>query len=309
MEYRNIGKSDLEASVVGFGGWQAGRQGWGTEFDDRDCIDAMKYAFNNGVNYIDTAEMYGHGHSEEVIREAISGMDREKLVIATKVNPPHFKHDEILRSCENSIRRMNCKYIDLYQLHWPDHSVPISETLGAMEELVDSGKVRYIGVSNYNREELEEAMASMKKHEIVSNQMRYNIIQRGVERDLYPSMKVHGISMIAWSPIAKGLLSGKYGHENIPTDQVRKNDPLFSRERLKSFEPLISTLKTIAEKRDKTIVQVSLNYLLKKGAFVIPGIKRVDQIKDCMGSSGWSVTDAEVSEIERLAPGTESPGD
>lgn len=309
MDYRKLGRSDLEVPVIGFGAWQAGRKGWGTEFDDGDTIEAMKFAFSNGVNYIDTAEMYGQGHSEEVIGKALSGFDREDIVIATKVNPPHFNHDDIIRSCEASIRRMNCGYIDLYQLHWPDHTVPVCETISAMEELIDRGMVRYIGVSNYGVRELQEAMSCTKRNEIVSNQMRYNLIQRDVESELFPFMRENGISMIAWSPIAKGLLSGKYSVQNIPADEARMGDPLFRKENVKKFGPMLDLLRSIAEKRGKTMVQVALNFLLRREAFAIPGIKRADQIRDCMGATGWSLSEEEIRQLLDSSPRSDLPGD
>ncbi len=309
MDYRKLGRSDLKVSVIGFGAWQAGGKGWGTEFDDNDTIEAMKFAFSNGVNYIDTAEMYGQGHSEVVIGKALSGFDREDIVIATKVNPPHFNHDDIIRSCEASVRRMNCRYIDLYQLHWPDRTVPISETISALEELITRGIVRYMGVSNYGVSDLQEAMSCAKRNEIVSNQMRYNLIQRDVERELFPFMRKNGISMIAWSPIAKGLLSGKYSVQNLPADQARMGDPLFRRDNVLKLGAMLDLLRSIAERRGKTMAQVALNFLLKRGAFAIPGIKRTDQIRDCMGATGWSLSDDEIGQLLGSYPQSDSPGD
>lgn len=301
MDYRKIGKSDLKVSVVGFGAWQAGRAGWGEDYSDHDVIEAMKYALSEGINYIDTAMVYGDGHSEEIVGSAISDFDREDIVIATKVNPPHLTHDAILRSCENSIRRMNCDYIDLYQLHWPDESVPIKESISAMEKLVDSGKVRYIGLCNYYGKEFEEAFESAKKHEIISNQLRYNLIQRQVETDPYPAMKKLGVDMIAWSPIAKGLLSGKYNPESLPNDRIRSRDVLFRPENVKKLMPVLDKVKEIAERNVKSMVQVSLNYLLCKNALVIPGIKRKSQIIDCIGSAGWKLSEREIAELDDVS--------
>ncbi len=301
MDYRNIGRSDLKVSVVGFGAWQAGHSGWGDDYGDSDVLEAMKYALANGVNYIDTAMVYGDGHSEEIVGSAISGFNRDDIVIATKVNPPHLSHDAILKSCENSIKRMKCKYIDLYQLHWPDRSVPIEESISAMEKLVDSGKVRYIGLCNYYGSAFEEALEAAKKHEIISNQLRYNLLQREIERDPYPAMKKHGVEMIAWSPIAKGLLSGKYNPENLPHDRIRAGDRLFSPGNIEKLMPVLDMVRKIASDRGKSMVQVSLNYLLCKDSIVIPGIKRRDQIIDCMGASGWKLSDKEIADLDRAS--------
>ena len=301
MEYRNIGKSDLRVSVVGFGAWQAGGRGWGTDFTDDDIIKAMKYGFENGVNYIDTAEIYGNGHSEEVISRAIEGYRREDIIIATKVAPPHFRGDDVIMSCDASLKRLNTSYIDLYQLHWPDSSVPIKETISAMEKLVDAGKIRYIGVCNYPLADLGEAINALSKYDLVSNQMRYNLIQRDVESDLLPYMREKSISMIAWSPIAKGLLSGKYSPSNIPDDDIRRRDRLFTAENIKKLLPLFETIRKIADARSKTPAQIALNYLLCQESFVIPGIKSTDQLKENMGSADWRLTDEEISELRKAS--------
>jgi len=301
MEYRNIGKSDLRVSIVGFGAWQAGGRGWGSDFTDNDVIKAMKYGFENGVNYIDTAEIYGSGHSEEVISKALEGYRREDIVIATKVAPPHFRKEDIIKSCDQSLRRLNTSYIDLYQLHWPDSSVPVSETIAAMEKLVDSGKVRYIGVCNYPLTELQDVLGSLSKHDLISNQMRYNLIQREVESDLVPFMRKNSISMIAWSPIAKGLLSGKYSPANLPKDEIRQRDRLFSRENVEKLVPLIDKIREIANSRSKTPAQVALNYLISQESFVIPGIKSTEQLIENMGAADWRLTESEISELQNAS--------
>jgi len=301
MEYRNIGKSDLRVSIVGFGAWQAGGRGWGSDFTDNDVIKAMKYGFENGVNYIDTAEIYGSGHSEEVISKALEGYRREDIVIATKVAPPHFRKEDIIKSCDQSLRRLNTSYIDLYQLHWPDSSVPVSETIAAMEKLVDSGKVRYIGVCNYPLTELQDVLGSLSKHDLISNQMRYNLIQREVESDLVPFMRKNSISMIAWSPIAKGLLSGKYSPANLPKDEIRQRDHLFSRENVEKLVPLIDKIREIANSRSKTPAQVALNYLISQESFVIPGIKSTEQLIENMGAADWRLTESEISELQNAS--------
>ncbi len=301
MEYKNIGKSDLRVSVVGFGAWQAGGRGWGTDFSDSDIVKAMKYGFENGVNYIDTAEIYGSGHSEEVISKALEGYRREDIIIATKVAPPHFREDDVINSCDQSLRRLNTSYIDLYQLHWPDSSVPIKETISALEKLVDSGKVRYIGVCNYPLSELQDVLEAFSRHDLISNQMRYNLIQKEVETDLIPFMHRNSISMIAWSPIAKGLLSGKYGPGNLPRDEIRQRDRLFSKENVEKLIPLIDKVREIADSRSKTPAQVALNYLICQDSFVIPGIKSTDQLLENMGAADWRLTDTEISELQKAS--------
>ena len=301
MNYRTIGKSDLKVSEVGFGAWQAGHIGWGDDFSDRDIKEALSFAFDSGINYLDTAEMYGNGHSEEVIGEVLPSYEREKIVVATKVNPPHFTQDQVIRSAGRSIERMKCDYIDLYQLHWPDSGVPVHETAGALKTLVKDGLVRNVGVCNFNVPELKGLIEALGDIPVVSNQMRYNILQRGVENELYPFMKKQGIEMIAWSPIAKGLLSGKYSRDNLPDDDIRKRDSLFSPEVLGKLDPLFIALRRIAKTHEKTMTQIALNYLISKGAIVIPGIKRKDQMRENMGASGFRLSEPEIAEIDRLS--------
>lgn len=301
MDYVTIGKSDLKVSAVGFGAWQAGKRGWGSDYTDEDSVNAIRFALESGVNLIDTAEIYGNGHSEEVVSRAIKDFPREEIVIATKISASHFKFDNVLKAAEHSLRRLGTDYIDLYQLHWPDGYIRISETISAMEKLVDDGKIRYIGLCNFPRALIEEIYDHLKKNEIVSDQMRYNIIQNEVEDDLVPYLKYKGISLIAWSPIAKGLLSGKYDANNLPNDPVRTDDPLFRQENIVKFAPLIDKLREVAEKRGKTMAQVSLNFLLSKDAIVIPGAKNPKQVQENIGAAGWRLSEKEMGEIEELS--------
>ncbi|MCL4332818.1 MAG: aldo/keto reductase [Candidatus Thermoplasmatota archaeon] len=301
MEYRYIGSSDLKVSEVGFGAWQAGRIGWGTDYTDSEVKEALSFALDSGVNFIDTAEMYGKGHSESVVGEVLRNYDRSKVIIATKVNPPHLGKKDLISSAHNSIERMKCSYIDLYQIHWPDFNVPIKETADALESLVSDGLVRYIGTCNFPLPQLKELVHTLDRNSVVSNQMRYNILQREVEEELVPYMKSENIGMIAWSPIAKGLLTGKYNEDNIPGDDVRKRDRLFTREIITRIAPLMEALKRIAGSHEKTVTQVSLNYLLTKGALVIPGIKRKEQMAENIGASGFTLTGPEIKEIDSLS--------
>lgn len=302
MEQVTLGKSDLKVPVVGFGAWQAGKKGWGTDFSDEDSIAAIRYSIDNGVNYIDTAEVYGDGHSEDVVARALKGYDRDDIVIATKVAGFHFRYRDVLKAAENSLKRLNTDYIDLYQLHWPDNDIPQSETVSALEKLVDEGKVRHIGLCNFQAPLIEDIYSSLSESiPIVSNQMRYNIIQREVEKELFPYMKKKGITMIAWSPIAKGILTGKYNLSNLPSDDIRKADPVFRKENVEKLGNVLDEVRSISEKHGKTMAQVSLNYLICKGSVVIPGAKNVDQARENMGAAGWRLSDVEISSIDRAS--------
>lgn len=299
MEQINLGKSDLRVPAIGFGAWQAGRSGWGEDYSDQDVIDAIRFSIDNGVNFIDTAEVYGWGHSEEIVGKSIDGYRREDVIIATKVAGFHFRYRDVINAAENSLKRLNTDYIDLYQLHWPDNYINLRETISALEELVNSEKVRAIGLCNFPVSLIKEVYEKKATDiPIASNQLRYNVLQREVEEEIFPFMKEMGITMMAWSPIAKGLLTGKYGPGNIPNDSTRKEDPLFRQENLAMIEPVLDQIRNLAEKYDKTMAQVSLNYLLCKGAMVIPGAKNVKQAKENMGGADWRLSPSEVSEID-----------
>lgn len=294
-----MGKSDLKVPVLGFGAWQAGKRGWGTDYSDEDIIEAIRFSIENDVNYIDTAEVYGDGYSEDIVARAIKGYDRDDIVIATKVAAFHYRYDDLIKAADRSLERLNTSYIDLYQLHWPDNYISMKETVSALEKLVREGKVRTIGLCNYSAPLIEDMRSKMNSDiPIVSNQMRYNVIEREVEEELYPYMKKNGITMIAWSPIAKGLLTGKYNASNIPQDEVRKSDPLFRKENVEKLAPLLGKIREMADKHDKTMAQVSLNYLICKGAVVIPGAKGVSQAKENIGAVGWKLSDSEVRQLD-----------
>src|SRR3989338_9876231 len=168
-------------------------------------LEPLRKGVSLGAILIDTAEMYG---TEEVVGEAVKGQ-RQQVFIATKVSGNHLRYDEVLRAAENSLKRLGTDYIDLYQIHWPDPGVPLKETMRAMETLVDAGKVRFIGVSNFYLKNLEEAQACMTKYRIVSNQVKYSLMQRGVEEDMLAYCQENNITLIAYSPLDRGRLTSR----------------------------------------------------------------------------------------------------
>jgi diketogulonate reductase-like aldo/keto reductase len=203
MEYRRLGKTGERISTIGMGTWNIGnvREGRGRE----EQILALRRGVELGINLIDTAEMYGDGKSEQLVGEAFRGR-RDSVFIATKVSPGHFRHDDVLAACDRSLQRLGTRYIDLYQLHWPNPEVPIRETMGAMEKLVRDAKVRYIGVSNFSVEETKEARESLTRSELASNQVEYSLANRAVEADTLPFCSREGITIVAYSPLARGHL-------------------------------------------------------------------------------------------------------
>jgi len=301
MEYINLGKSGLKVSKIGIGTWQASGDAWGQDVIDDNIIKAIKRSYELGVNLVDTAEIYGNGHSETVVGKALKDIGRENMIVATKVAGAHLRHDELLKSAELSMKRLGISYIDLYQIHWPDpwEQIPLRETMKAMEELYVQGKIRAIGVSNFAVRDLEEARSYLSKTDIVSNQVRYNMLQREIEEEVMPYCRKNGITIIAWSPLAQGALTGKYNVENVPRDRIRSGNEVFKPENMKQIERLLKILKEIAQKRKKTVAQVSLNWVIShEGVIAIPGAKTPEQAEENAGAAGWKLSDEELKLIE-----------
>jgi diketogulonate reductase-like aldo/keto reductase len=209
MEYRELGRTGEKISTIGMGTWKVGLSGSPEEKERH--TEALRHGIQLGINLIDTAEMYQGGRSEEIVGEAVKDV-RHDVFIATKVSPENLSHDSVISACECSLRRLGTSYIDLYQIHWPNPSVPIQETMGAMEELVNAGKVRYVGVSNFSVRQTEEARAALAKIDVVSNQVEYSLANRTVEADILPYCSKEGLTLIAYSPLNRGHIS----KSNIP---------------------------------------------------------------------------------------------
>lgn len=303
MEYVDLGKSGFKISAIGLGMWQAGGTFWGSDVTDENSTRTIVRAHELGINLIDTAEAYGNGHSEEVIGRAIKEVGRENLIIATKVHGGHLHYDDVIKACEFSLKRLGIKQIDVYQVHWPDPwlQVPLKETMKAMEHLYREGKIRAIGVSNFAVRDLKEAREALSITDIVSNQVRYNLLQREIEEEVLPYCRKEKISIMAWSPLAQGALSGKYDEKNRPTDDVRRGNKLFKDENIRQISRVLDVLRKIANRRGKTVAQVALNWLLKD-VFVIPipGAKNPSQVEENAGSVGWKLTEDEFLEISKV---------
>jgi aryl-alcohol dehydrogenase-like predicted oxidoreductase len=309
MEYRELGRGGPKVSAVGFGAWQFSGDAWGP-VDRAQAKATVERAVALGITLFDTAQVYGKGRSEELLGSIIRELGvRDELVIATKVPGDWLRPDDLSRATEGSLRRLRVEAIDLYQIHWPAlwHNIPLKETMRAMERLVDEGKVRYIGVSNFPNCLLEEARSALSHTEIVSNQVRYNLIEREVEAEIWPYLKREGIGLMAWSPIAKGALSGKYRPDRPPSFQdVRANDPLFRPKNLQAILPLLEALEEIGRHYDKTPAQVALNWLLYDSLIVpIPGAKSPEQAEANAGAAGWRMSREEWARLERLSRGVQ----
>ena len=216
MEYRQLGRTREKISVIGMGCWGIGlsknRGDWAGE------VASLRRGIELEMNLIDTAERYSSGRSEELVGEAVRNR-RDDVFIATKVAPPNLRHDAVIRACKDSIKRLGDSNVDLYQIHWPDPAVPIKETMSAMEQLVENGLVRYIGISNFSISETEAARTALARNEIASNQDEYALTNRSLESDIQPYCVKERITLMAYSPLAHGRIA-----RSIPSDILRKYD-------------------------------------------------------------------------------------
>ncbi len=294
MDRIKLGKSDLKVSRIGIGGGQWGIENYGIT-DPTSIKATINHAIDSGINYLDTAESYANGASEKYIGEVVKERgDRENLVIATKIHQTHLGFDEVLKACNASLRRLQTDYIDLFQIHAPSFNVPISETMIALRTLLDEGKVRYVGVSNFQVSLCEVAINSLDNHEVISNQLEYSILNRNIEKAMLKYSEWREIPIIAYSPLARGMLTGKYtSGTQIPPDDRRNKKPLFSNpENIALLQPLMEIIKNIGEKNNASIAQVSLNWLLKHDNVIpLPGAKSIEQVDSHVAATTWKMSD------------------
>jgi myo-inositol catabolism protein IolS len=294
-----LGKSGLRISRIGLGVWQASGEWRGK--DDR-IISAIKRSWELGVNLLDTAEVYGYGHSEGVVGRALKSFGRDNFVVATKVYGAHLRYDELQRACAYSLRRLGVREIDLYQIHWPDpwEQIPLRETMSAMEKLYADGKIRAIGVSNFAVRDLVEARSCLSKSDIVSDQLQYSLVHREIEEDVVPYCEREGIRIIAWSPLAQGALSGKYSGQRVPRRDVRKTNPIFERKNLARMKGLLLTMSKIASRQGCTMSQVALAWLMKDPFVVpIPGAKSAGQAEENAGAARVELSTDDLESLDR----------
>ncbi|WP_054843448.1 aldo/keto reductase [Vulcanisaeta souniana] len=308
MEYISLSRTGLRVSRIGLGAWQFGGDAWGGPYEYGIAKEVIAKAFELGINFIDTAAVYGRGHSEEFVGKTIRELGiREHVVIATKVPGDWHRYDDVLKAARRSKERLGIDVIDLLQLHWPAcwHNVPICETMRAMEKLVEDGVIRYIGVSNYPLQLLEAVRSCLKKNDIVSSQNRYNLIEREVEKELLPYLQREGITLIAWSPLAKGAVTGKYSPENRPRGgDLRENEPVFYLDNLREISTkLIPVVRELSIKYSKTPAQIALNWLVMHGNVVpIPGgAKNAAQVAENAGAVDWRLSEEDFKRLDEAS--------
>jgi aryl-alcohol dehydrogenase-like predicted oxidoreductase len=311
MNTKRLGNSDLLITPIGFGAWAIGGGGW--EFawggqDDRDSVAAIHEALGAGVNWIDTAAVYGLGHSEEVVARVLEGV-HDRPYVFTKCSMVwdqrrqighSLKADSIRRECEASLRRLKVEAIDLYQVHWPDPDEDIEEGWAALAALQKEGKVRYIGVSNFDVEQMKRAQDIAP---ITSLQPRYSLIHREVEAEVLPFCARENIGVIAYSPMASGLLTGAMTAERVaalPADDWRKRHPDFQGPRLHRNLMLVRLLRTIGKRRGYTPAEVAVAWVLRNPAVTgaIVGARRPGQVRGVAGAAEFRLSPREVAEIE-----------
>jgi myo-inositol catabolism protein IolS len=300
MEFRELGKSGIKVSAVGLGTWQWGSREWGWEgsYGRKDVLDAFQKALELGINFIDTAEVYGGGKSEKLVGEAIRG-HRDEVVIASKVWPLNFSYGRLLRAVDRSLARLGVDVIDLYQLHWPNPFVPIGTTMRAMKKLVQDGRIRCAGISNFSLQKTKAAQNALAPVELASNQVKYNLLERDIETKLLPYARDEKISIIAYSPLAKGLLTGKYRVGSSPSSFVQRTNAKFSSRNLNRLEGVNRLLSELATTHGKTSSQIALNWLIgKEQVIAIPGVKRGENVVDDAGGLGWRLSADEVLRLE-----------
>ncbi len=290
MEYRQIGTSDLQLSVICFGAWAAGGWMWGGT-ERKDAVAAIRAAYDMGVTSIDTAPVYGQGTSEEIVGEAIKDIPRDKVQILTKYGMrwdmtkgnlafksknnqgqdidvyKYAGKESIIEECEASLKLLKTDYIDLYQIHWPDLSTPIQESMEAVATLIQQGKVRQAGVSNYNVEQMREAQ---KYVNLVSNQVPYSMVKRGIETESIPYCIENNIAVLAYSPLERGLLTGKLkpGHQFSEGDH-RAGLYFFKDENLQKTNHFLDGIRPLAESKSATLGQLVLRWTIEQPGITI----------------------------------------
>ncbi|MFW5980656.1 MAG: aldo/keto reductase [Halanaerobiaceae bacterium] len=287
MDFRKLGNSDLEVSSISMGCWAiAGGSTWGPQ-DDRDAIDAIRTGYDCGINFFDTAEGYGDGYSEKLLGKAVKDF-RQEVIIASKVSRSNLAPEDLRKSCENSLRRLNTDYIDVYYIHWPSREVPFADTLETLYQLKKEGKIRSVCCSNFGKNDLTELL---EQGQVDANQLPYNLLFRAIEYEIQPICVENDVSITCYSPIAQGLLTGKFNSlEEVPEGRARTRH--FSKERpqVRHQEEgaeeetftAIKKIKEISQESGIKMVHLALSWLLYQDGVtsVIVGARNPEQIRE-----------------------------
>jgi aryl-alcohol dehydrogenase-like predicted oxidoreductase len=322
MERRQLGSSDVHVTPVALGAWAIGGWLWGGT-DDREAVAGIRRAMDLGMTTIDTAAIYGMGHSERVVGQAIRGR-RDKVQVLTKfglrwdleegteyfdtTSPDGrplkiYKYggaESVLEECDRSLERLGVDAIDLYQHHWPDSSTPIEETIGACARLLEQGKIRAVGVSNYTPELMERARRIVP---LASSQPPYSMLRRDVEKDVLPWCREHGVGVLVYSPLQKGLLTGKVTMDRtFPADDLRSRDRYFRPENRRRVLEFLDAIRPIAEAHRATLAQVVINWTIHRPGVTaaLVGVRNPAQAEENAGAAAFRLTNDENRKMDNL---------
>ena len=302
MELRNLGTSDIKISPIIMGTWQAGKDMW-AGIDDAQSTQAIKAAYDAGITTFDTAEVYGSGHSERVVGNALYDV-RDRVVIATKVFSNHLQYNQVIGACHGSLKNLNTDYIDLYQIHWPPGSfgakkVPLEETMRAMTDLKAQGKIRAIGVSNFSRSQLEEAATFAR---IDSLQPPYSLFWRKAETDALPYCRENNVTVLAYSSMAQGLLTGKFGPDHtFAKGDHRFRNKLFQPENYRRVHKALEKLGPIAAANHITLGQLALAWIISQpGVCAIAGARNSEQAVQNAAAANIRLSDTDLAAVDNI---------
>ncbi len=312
MEKRRLGNTDLELTTVGLGAWALGGPwefGWGPQ-DDGEAVGAIVRALELGVNWVDTAPAYGLGHSEELVARALK-QTSIKPIIATKCGIlwddqgrkiSCIKKESVLKECEDSLRRLDIDVIDLYQMHWPVPAEDVDEAWEAMIQCLEQGKVRYIGVCNFDVAQMEQVSKSYKPANL---QPPYSMVHREVEDEILDYCAENDLGVVVYSPMQRGLLTGAFSHQRLASmarDDHRLRSGDFQEPAFSATLEMVEKLRPIAQDNGKTLAQLAVAWTLRRPELTaaIVGARRPSQIEETVGASGWTLTDDEIQRIETL---------
>ena len=291
LETVKLGASGIDVTRMCLGCWAIGGAGW-NDVDDAKSVETIRRALDLGINFLDSAEGYGRGHSEEVIGMALEECRgrRESVVIATKVSHSNLEPEKLHNSLDNSLARLKTDYIDLYQVHWPTSKTPVEVPLEEMMKLKEQGKIRAIGVSNFDVPLLERAV---KVCQLDSLQPPFNMLWREIDADILPFCRENSIGIISYSSMAQGLLVGKFMDRASIPDDIRSKNVLFEEGIFEDCVEVAKRVVDLAEKYGKSPAQVAANWVINVDgiASAIVGAKRVDQVEDNVGALGWKLSD------------------
>ena len=316
MEYRRLGNSGAKVSEISLGSWLT----YGGSVAEEQATACIDRAYELGINFFDTANVYMRGAAEGIVGRALRDFDRDSYFLATKVyfpmgegpNDRGLSRKHIIEQCQASLQRLGVDYIDLYQCHRYDESTPLEETLRTLDDLVRHGKVLYIGVSEWTADQISDALriaVEMNLDRIVSNQPRYNMIQRNIEGEVMPLCERDGVGQVVFSPLAQGILTGKYRPGEAPEQGTRAADPQSSRfmQQLMNEEVLsaVDGLRSVASDAGLSMSQLALAWVLRQEnvSSAIIGASRPEQVEDNAAASGVTLSEEMVSEIDKILDG------